>query len=207
MTLSYGFHNWFGSASRTTKRSRLKKRSSLDDRARSQGVEMLEHLQLQPFSIVQALALLTLANGAPVVAKKVFGQSFALPLDAGLKCFDGRPLFGRSKTIRGIVLSVLVTTASAPLIGLDWKVGTITATSAMVGDLCSSFVKRRFSFPPSSQALGIDQLPESLFPLLACRAALSLTAAAIAFCVGMFFVGELILSRILYRAHLRDEPY
>jgi len=25
--------------------------------------------------------------------------------------------------------------------------------------------------------------------------------------VGMFFAGELVLSRLLFRAHLRDEPY
>ena len=159
------------------------------------------------FSILQAMVLLTLANGTPVIAKRIFGQSFALPLDVGLKCFDGRPLFGPSKTIRGILLSVLVTTASAPLIGLDLTVGVIVASVAMAGDLFSSFVKRRMNFTPSSQALGLDQLPESLLPLLVCRDALSLTAVDIVLGVGIFFAGELVLSRILYRAHLRDEPY
>jgi hypothetical protein len=153
------------------------------------------------------MVLLTLANGTPVVAKKVFGQFLVFPLDAGVAFFDGRPVFGPSKTIRGIIFSVLVTTASAPLIGLDWHVGMIAAAAAMAGDLCSSFVKRRLNFPPSSRALGFDQLPESLLPLLACRAALSLTAADIVLGVGIFFIGEVILSRILYRAHLRDEPY
>ena len=153
------------------------------------------------------MVLLTLANGTPVVAKKIFGHSLALPLDAGVAFFDGRPLFGPSKTIRGIVLSILVTTASAPLIGLDWRIGSIAAAAAMAGDLCSSFVKRRLNFPPSSQALGLDQLPESLLPLLACRGALSLTAADIVLGIGIFFIGEIALSRILYCAHLRDEPY
>lgn len=162
---------------------------------------------MHPVSILQAIVLLTLANGTPVVAKKVFGQTFALPLDAGLTFFDGRPLFGPSKTIRGIVFAVLVTIAGAPLIGLDWSVGFVVAVAAMAGDLCSSFAKRRLNFPPSSRALGLDQLPESLLPLLACRAALSLTAVDIALSVAIFFVGELILSWILYRAHLRDEPY
>jgi CDP-diglyceride synthetase len=162
---------------------------------------------MQFFSIMQAMILLALANGAPVIAKKIFGRSFALPLDGGLTFFDGRALFGPSKTIRGVVLSVLVTAAGAPLIGLDFGVGMIAAAAAMAGDLCSSFLKRRFNFPPSSQALGLDQLPESLLPLLVCRTALSLTAADIALGVGIFFVGELVLSRILYRAHLRDEPY
>jgi CDP-diglyceride synthetase len=159
------------------------------------------------FPILQAMVLLTLANGTPVVAKKIFGQSFALPLDAGLTFFDGRPLFGPSKTIRGIVFAVLVSTAGSPLLGLDWSVGAIAAAAAMAGDLCSSFVKRRLNFPSSSQAFGLDQLPESLLPLLACRTSLSLTAADIVFGVGIFLIGEVILSRILYRAHLRDEPY
>ena len=105
------------------------------------------------------------------------------------------------------MISVLITTASAPLIGLDLTIGAIVAGAAMAGDLFSSFVKRRLSTTPSSQALGLDQVPESLFPMLACRDALSLTIADIALGVGIFFIGALILSRFLFRAHLRDEPY
>ena len=157
--------------------------------------------------ILQLLVLITLANGAPIVAKKIFGPRFSFPMDAGTVFFDGRPLFGPSKTIRGILISVLITTASAPLIGLDLTIGAIVAGAAMAGDLFSSFVKRRLNYPPSSQALGFDQVPESLFPMLACRDALSLTIADIALGVGIFFVGALILSRFLFRAHLRDEPY
>jgi CDP-2,3-bis-(O-geranylgeranyl)-sn-glycerol synthase len=81
------------------------------------------------------------------------------------------------------------------------------AGTAMAGDLFSSFVKRRLNLPPSSQALGLDQIPESLLPMLACRDALSLTAADIVVGVAIFFVGELVLSRLLFNAHLRDEPY
>ena len=36
---------------------------------------------------------------------KLLGVSFAHPLDGGARLFDGQPLFGRSKTIRGIVLT------------------------------------------------------------------------------------------------------
>ena len=162
---------------------------------------------MQLLHILQILVLLTFANGTPIVAKKIFGSRFALPLDAGIIFFDGRPVFGASKTRRGIVVSILITSAIAPFIGLDLTIGAIVASSAMAGDLFSSFVKRRLNFPPSSQALGLDQVPESLFPMLACRDALSLTIADIALGVGIFFIGELILSRLLFRAHLRDEPY
>ena len=162
---------------------------------------------MQLLHILQILVLLTSANGTPIVAKKIFGSRFALPLDAGIIFFDGRPVFGASKTMRGIVVSILITSAIAPFIGLDLTIGAIVASSAMAGDLFSSFVKRRLNFPPSSRALGLDQVPESLFPMLACRDALSLTIADIALGVGIFFVGELILSRLLYQVHLRDEPY
>ena len=162
---------------------------------------------MQLLHILQILVLLTFANGTPIVAKKIFRSRFALPLDAGIIFFDGRPVFGASKTMRGIVVSILITSAIAPFIGLDLTIGAIVASSAMAGDLFSSFVKRRLNFPPSSQALGLDQVPESLFPMLACRDALSLTSADIALGVGIFFIGELILSRLLFRAHLRDEPY
>src|SRR3979411_3059408 len=149
---------------------------------------------MQLLHILQLLVLMTLANGTPIVAKKIFGPRFSFPLDAGTIFFDGRPLFGPSKTIRGILISVLITTASAPLIGLDLTIGAIVAGAAMAGDLFSSFVKRRLNFPPSSQALGLDQVPESLFPMLACRD--TLTIADIALGVGIFFIGELILSRL-----------
>jgi CDP-2,3-bis-(O-geranylgeranyl)-sn-glycerol synthase len=157
--------------------------------------------------IAQLLLLTGLANGTPIFAKKIFGSRFSVPLDAGARFFDGRPLFGRSKTVRGIVLSILFTAAGAPLVGLDLTTGAIVALSAMAGDLFSSFIKRRLNVPPSTQALGLDQIPESLFPMLACRDALSLTTADIALGVGVFFVGELFLSRLLFQAHLRDEPY
>ena len=162
---------------------------------------------MQALRILQLLVLMTLANGTPIIAKKIFGPRFARPMDTGIMFFDGRPLFGPSKTIRGIVASILITTASAPLIDLDLTIGAIVASATMAGDLFSSFVKRRLNLPPSSQALGLDQVPESLFPMLACRDALSLTIADIALVVGIFFIGELFLSRFLYRVHLRDEPY
>jgi len=86
------------------------------------------------WSILQLLVLLMLANGTPVVAKKFLGERFTYPLDGGVVFVDGRPLFGRSKTIRGVVLAVLVTTAGAPMIGLEWGIGVLVGTFAMAGD-------------------------------------------------------------------------
>ena len=125
---------------------------------------------MHPVVIFQLLVLLLLANGTPMVAGKLLGARLARPLDGGLEFADGRPLFGRSKTIRGVVLAILVTIAGAPLVGLAWQIGLLTGALAMAGDLCSSFFKRRLGLPASSPAVGLDQIPESLFPLLACIA-------------------------------------
>ena len=162
---------------------------------------------MQPTLIVQLLVLLTLANGTPVIAKKFLGNAFARPLDGGALFLDGRPLFGPSKTIRGIALSVLATSSCAPAIGLEWKVGALIAIMAMVGDLFSSFLKRRMALPSSSRAIGLDQVPESLFPLAASRLLLSLSILDIAVAVIFFFFGELILSRILFGLQIRDRPF
>jgi CDP-diglyceride synthetase len=162
---------------------------------------------MHPVVVLQLLMLLMLANGTPVIAKKLLGGRYSFPLDGHLVFADGRPVFGRSKTIRGIVLAVLVTTAGAPLVGLAWQIGVLVGSFAMAGDLFSSFCKRRLGLPSSSRASGLDQIPESLLPLLACRDLLGLTAADIAVCVVMFVAGEVVLSRLLYAFRLRDRPY
>ena len=125
-------------------------------------------------TMLRTLTLLMLANGAPVIAKRIFGQRFNWPLDAGMIFIDGRPLFGPSKTWRGIIAAVLVTTCGATVIGLRPRIGATVALAATAGDLFSSFIKRRWAMPSSSRALGLDQIPESLSPLLVCRQSLSL---------------------------------
>ncbi len=162
-------------------------------------------MQLVP--LFKLLVLLTVANGTPIAAKRIFGARFASPFDGGAKFPDGRPWLGPSKTIRGVLASIVVTTLAAPLLGLDFAIGAVVAISAMAGDLFSSFVKRRMNLLPSSQAIGLDQVPESLFPMLACRNALSLTAIDIVLGLAIFFVGELVLSRVLFWLRFRDRPY
>lgn len=162
---------------------------------------------MQPALIFQILILLAVANGTPVAAKLLFGSTFAHPLDGGARFIDGRPLFGPSKTIRGVALAVLATTGAGALIGLGWEVGAMVGTVAMLGDLFSSFLKRRMGLAASARAVGLDQIPESLFPLLACRLLLPLTMLDIAAATILFFVGEIVLSRLLFRLHLRERPY
>lgn len=162
---------------------------------------------VHPFTIARLLCLLTVANGAPVLAKKIAGNVLASPIDGGFRCTDGQPLLGSSKTVRGLLVAIVATTGCSALLGLGWWTGALVGSTAMAGDLFSSFVKRRMKRPPSSRATGLDQIPESVLPLLVSRQLLSLTLPDIAVIVSVFVIGEMLLSRVLYAWHVRDRPY
>ena len=58
-----------------------------------------------------------------------------------------------------------------------------------------------------TRTIGLDHIPECLFPLLASRLLLPLTIFDIVAGVTIFVVGALIVSPILFRLNLRDEPH
>ena len=173
--------------------------------ARPLGVA--ESCTMHLLALAQAVALIGIVNCAPLVAKKVFRGHFDWPVDFAFRLRDGRRLFGPSKTIRGVLVAILSSAAAAPLLGLDVALGARLAALAMAGDLLSSFLKRRLGLAPSSQAIGLDQVPESLFPLLGAMGPLELTAKEVVAGVFIFLPSELLISRLLFRAHLRDQPY
>jgi len=162
---------------------------------------------MQPILIFQLLVLVAVANAAPVLAKKIPGKKLAWPLDGGAVLADGRPLLGSSKTIRGLAVSLLATPIAALLMGFGWELGVVVAGAAMAGDLSSSFTKRRLGFPPSSMAIGLDQIPESLLPLIAASWLLPVSLLDIAAGTAIFVVSGLLLSRLLFKLRVRDEPY
>jgi len=162
---------------------------------------------MQWLLVLKLVLLLTVANGTPVIAGKLFGNYFNRPLDCDVAFVDGRPVFGHSKTMRGIILSLVTATAIAPALGFAWTSGLIIASVAMSGDLLSSFLKRRLSLPPSSRATGIDQIPECLLPTIAIRSTLGLGAFDVVSVVIIFFLGQVLLSRLFFRWNIRNRPY
>ena len=156
---------------------------------------------------VQALLLLFVANGAPIIARQLLAGRYAAPIDAGKQFVDGQPLFGCSKSWRGVVAALLLTPLVALLLGLPLIVAVQFAAYAMLGDLISSFIKRRCRIKPSGRAMGLDQIPESLLPLLLLQSQLGLVWPDIIALVILFVVLGLLFSRLLYRWHIRKRPY
>jgi hypothetical protein len=158
-------------------------------------------------TVIPTLVLLVVANGTPVIVKRLFGTRADHAIDGGARFADGRFIFGPSKTIRGIVSSIIATALAAPIVGFTFLAGVVIALGAMAGDLASSFIKRRLGLEPSAKATGLDQIPEALLPCLFLSAVLPLTAADVAIIVLLFFGAELVLSELLFRAGVRNRPY
>lgn len=142
-----------------------------------------------------AALLLVTSHSTPAVAGGLMGPRWAWPIDAGLMLRDGRPLFGASKTWRGLALALSASTLATSLLLERPGLGLAFAALAMAGDLASSFVKRRRGLPPHADALFIDQLPECLLPLVVLRGALSMSWTDLLLLVVLFVPANLIANR------------
>ena len=157
--------------------------------------------------LLRFVALLGLNNLAPILAQRYIPHLFSAPVDAGWIAPDNAPLFGTSKTWRGIVCALAAGLLCAPALYFSPAIGLAAALFSMMGDLISSAIKRRMGVAPSVRALGLDQIPEALLPTLALSAPLAFDVGDIALIVAIFAVAELLVSRILYRWNIRRQPY
>lgn len=157
--------------------------------------------------LLRFVALLGFINLAPILAQRYIPRLLSAPVDSGWIAPDGAPLFGPSKTWRGIVCALAAGLLCAPVLDFSPAIGLTAALFSMLGDLVSSGIKRRMRVAPSGRALGLDQIPEALLPALAVSAPLAFDVGDIALIVGIFAVADLLVSRILYRWNIRRQPY
>ena len=155
----------------------------------------------------QLLLLIIIANGAPILLSALLNDAFKLAVDFGQRLPDNNRIFGPSKTWRGIFSAFIVTAFAAWLLGYSPKTGLLVALYVVLGDLFSSFIKRRLSMEPSSMAPLLDQVPESLLPAYMLMSVFSLNISAVMLLVLTFVIVELFLSHILYKWGLRKRPY
>lgn len=153
------------------------------------------------------LVLLLVANSSPMLVSMVLRERWNRPLDGGMRLSDGQPLFGRSKTVRGLVTAISSTGLLAPLLGFPWWLGALVGLAAMLGDLCSSFIKRRLGLPPGGRATGLDHIPESLLPLLVCQPILELPWTDLLWLPLAFMISDLAISRLSFWMGIRVHPY
>jgi len=152
---------------------------------------------MHPWLISHLVLLLIIANGTPALLGLVLGPRWNRPLDNNRLLPDNRPLLGPSKTLRGLFSAIVVTGLLAPLFELSALEGASFALLAMLGDLSSSFIKRRLGFASSRSVPLLDQIPESILPLWGLQSVLGSSGSEIALAVAIFIVIDLLLSRLL----------
>lgn len=158
-------------------------------------------------SVLSLLLLLVVANGAPIIAARLFRSTAEMPVDLGARLADGQPLLGSSKTWRGLAAALLAGALCAPPLGFTVTFGLVFAALAMAGDLFASCVKRRRGLLPSDQSLGLDQLPEALLPCVYAVWVLGLPWWWVLLLPLLFMALELLVSKPLYWLRIRKRPY
>ena len=99
-----------------------------------------------------------MANAAPLLL------GGGRPVDGGHRFFDGGPIFGSHKTVRGLFAGII----AGGIVGLVESVwlgdpilalgGLMIALGAVLGDLAGAFVKRRLKIDPGKPLPILDQL-------------------------------------------------
>lgn len=148
---------------------------------------------------IPLLALLVLANGAPVLLALLRRGTLARPLDGGRVLWDGSPVFGPSKTWWGLFAALVVTPVAAWFLGLTWGLGLTIAIGAMAGDLMASLIKRRLGLASSTSVPLLDQVPEALIPALFAKGAMGLSWLDLGLAVAVFMVLDLVLTPLVKR--------
>jgi CDP-2,3-bis-(O-geranylgeranyl)-sn-glycerol synthase len=158
-------------------------------------------------TFAKLLVMLLAINGAPVLAARICRSHGALPVDLGMRRPDGRPLFGESKTWRGVLSALGMSCALSVFFGYGAWFGLMLGLLAMVGDIISSFIKRRMGLNPSAQCTGLDQLPESFLPSVYAVEALGLDCWWILLLPLTFMLLEIIISKPLFILKIRNRPH
>ncbi|MCF8056881.1 MAG: CDP-archaeol synthase [Desulfocapsa sp.] len=160
--------------------------------------------------VLKIIGFVLWVNFLPPMANVIWGERFNRAVDGGRLWFDKQPVFGRHKTIRGILFSLLGGMVVSPLIGVSWWVCGFAALLAMVGDLLSSFIKRRFNFPSGRNVIVLDQLFESLFPTLFLSRYLEMSGLQVMpvlfFFILVAYPGACFWNFIMYRPPLENYP-
>jgi CDP-2,3-bis-(O-geranylgeranyl)-sn-glycerol synthase len=158
-------------------------------------------------SFIHLLFMIIVANASPIITRKLFHNKWNHAIDGGVIFIDGQPLLGNSKTWRGIIGSVIITSIVGVALGYSIQTGALISLLAMTGDLSSSFIKRRLSMPISSMAPLLDQIPESFLPAIIMMQSFKLSLSSVSILVVLFIIFELGASIILYKWGIRKHPY
>jgi len=118
---------------------------------------------------MEILLIIIAANSAPPLLAAFCPRTCRNRIDCGMHWRDGRDLLGSHKSRDGVMAGFLAGSACGLLLGVPLLMATAAAASSMLGDLFTSFLKRRIGLADGGDVHLIDQVFEGAFPLLLAR--------------------------------------
>lgn len=166
------------------------------------------------------------ANVAPILAKRFNVLPWlAVPVDCNAS-WNGKPLLGPHKTLRGFVLgtaaAIAVTLSQTllyplfpfPTVGLvnyahvnPLVLGFLLGFGSLLGDSLGSFVKRRVGIKPGEPLLGLDQTGMAIAAIAVIVRINPLPNTAIITIVVMTFLWHIAAARTAYLLKIRKEKW
>ncbi|OIP45626.1 MAG: hypothetical protein AUK28_07995 [Desulfobacterales bacterium CG2_30_60_27] len=153
--------------------------------------------------LLRIAGFLLWANLLPPLASLLTADRFARPVDGGGHWLDGQPLFGPHKTLRGVLAILAGGSLVFPLLGVRWEQAGLAALLVVIGDLLTSFVKRRAGLASGATVVVFDQLLEGLWPAWYLGAVLDLAwwapVGAVAIFMPLALCGARFWKLLLFR--------
>jgi CDP-2,3-bis-(O-geranylgeranyl)-sn-glycerol synthase len=126
---------------------------------------MVDYMEIATL-IIEALKFIFPAYCANAVPVIVGGGR---PLDLG-KNFDGKPILGKNKTLRGfffgLAIGIMVGLVEIGLFGYPPLFSVLSPLGALMGDLAGAFLKRRLGIAPGGLLPIIDQVDFAIGAIL-----------------------------------------
>ena len=163
------------------------------------------------------------ANMTPTFAKKAgVLKSLAKPVDFGKK-YQGFPILGHHKTWRGIILGVLIGILVTFLQRFLWQfpffkklsffnyqeinvffLGFLLSFGALLGDLISSFLKRRQKIDPGKSWIPFDQISFVIGSFVLVSLFFKIQILAFFYILFLSFLLHIIVNRIGFWLKISD---
>ena len=161
------------------------------------------------------------ANMAPVMVKKI--GLFAHPIDFNEK-INGKPIFGKNKTFRGLVFGVVFAVIVSYLQFIlhdadffngisffdyqNWLLfGFLMGLGALAGDLAKSFFKRRLGIKPGEKFIPFDQTDFVVGSLLFVMPIFHLTLKIFFVSLLLSFALHILVNHIAFYLRIRNEKW
>jgi uncharacterized protein len=155
---------------------------------------------------LKLLFLLWLINFTPPLLSFFFDKRFNLPVDLNKTSIDQKPFFGPHKTWRGLFGALFCGSLLSFPWGFTIWIGFFAALLSMLGDLLSSFAKRRLDRPSGSNFPVLDQFFEGALPFLFLSPYFGISFFRTVLLIIIFCIGSYIGS-VFYKDILLKKPF